>query len=234
VSEPISPGKPDPDRTTWVGRAKPPSPPPPPADPYWPPVEATPQYIQYGTGYPVSMIRPPRPRRTGRNVLITVLGIFALCCGGGVALAISLNGGLSGTSVLAPAPPGLNTPVQDGQFTFVVSSVTCGQPSVGRSVVTRQAKGTFCLVKLTIENTGTESQSFSDVFQKLRGADGTVYDADVAAGVIANENIAGLWSNIAPGEKVSGTIVYDIPKQAQIATVELHDSVLSEGAVVTL
>ena len=180
------------------------------------------------------MIRPPRPRRTGRNVLITVLGIFALCCGGGMALAISLNGGLSGTSVLGPAPPGLNTPVQDGQFTFVVSSVTCGQPSVGRSVVTRQAKGTFCLVKLTIENTGTESQSFSDVFQKLRGADGTVYDADVAAGVIANENIAGLWSNIAPGEKVSGTIVYDIPKQAQIATVELHDSVLSEGAMVTL
>lgn len=232
VSEPTLPGKPDPDRTTWIGRATPPSP---PTDPYWPPVEGTPvHYVEYVHGYPAGMVRPPRPRRTGRNVLITVLGIFALCCIGGVALAISLNGGLSGTSVVGPAPPGLNTPVKDGQFTFVVSSVTCEQTQVGRSFVTRKANGTFCLVKLTVENTGTESQSFSDAFQKLLGSDGTVYDADLAAGIIANENLTGLWNRIRPGDKVAATVVYDVPKQTQVAKVELHDSVLSEGTVVTL
>jgi hypothetical protein len=241
VSEPTSTGKPDPERTTWIGRAKPPPPPPPPTDPYWPPIDATPVHyvepVHYGEpvhGYPASMVRPPRPRRTGRNVLITMLGVFALCCGGGAALAVRLNGGLPGTSVIGSAPPGLNTPVKDGKFTFVVSSVTCGKPSVGRSVITRKAQGTYCLVAVTVQNTGTEAQSFSDGFQKLLGSDGTVYGADIAAGVIANENIAGLWTRIVPGDKVSGTIVYDVPLQAQIAKVELHDSALSKGVTVTL
>jgi hypothetical protein len=168
-------------------------------------------------GYPPSRIRPPRPRRTGRNVLLTVLGIFALCCGGGVVLALWLNGGLPGSQVIGAAPPGLNTPVKDGQFTFVVSSVTCGKQSVGRGVITRNAKGTYCLVSLTVENTGTEKQSFSVGFQKLLGADGAVYDADLAAGVIANENLTGLWTQIDKGGKVTGTIVYDVPKDAHIA-----------------
>jgi hypothetical protein len=241
VSEPTSTGKPDPERTTWIGRAKPPAPPPPPTDPYWPPVEAIPlhyvepvHHVEYVHGYPASVVRPPRPRRTGRNILITMLGVFALCCGGGAVLAIKLSGGLPGTSVIGPAPPGLNTPVKDGKFTFVVSSVTCGKPSVGRSVFTRKAQGTYCLVAVTVQNTGTEAQSFSDGFQKLLGSDGTVYSADIVAGVIANENIAGLWTRIVPGNKVSGTIVYDVPMQTQIAKVELHDSGFSKGAVVTL
>src|ERR1700732_2451608 len=124
VSEPTSTGKPDPERTTWIGRAKPPAPPPPPTDPYWPPVEAIPlhyvepvHHVEYVHGYPASVVRPPRPRRTGRNILITMLGVFALCCGGGAVLAIKLSGGLPGTSVIGPAPPGLNTPVKDGKFT---------------------------------------------------------------------------------------------------------------------
>jgi hypothetical protein len=182
----------------------------------------------------VGQIRPPRPRRTGRNILVTVLGLFALCCGGGIALAVSLNGGLPGKGFLGQAAPGLNTPVKDGQFTFVVTSVNCDQAQVGRSIVTRKAQGMYCLVALSVQNTGTETQSFSDSFQKLVGDDGTVYDADLTAGVIANENIAGLWTRITQGQKVSGTVVYDVPKQTHIVKVELHDSALSHGVVVTL
>jgi hypothetical protein len=234
VTEPAGPARPDQERTTWIGRATPPTPAPPPTDPYWSPVEGEGSLQDYTHGYPAALVRPPKRRRTAGTVLVTVLGIFALCCAGGLALAFKLNGGLSGKSVVGAAPPGLNTPVRDGQFTFVVTSVSCGHPSVGRSIITRKAQGTFCLVALTVQNTGTESRHFSDGFQKLVGDDGTVYDADLTAGVIANENIKGLWNTIAKGDTVSGTIVYDVPTQSHISKVELHDSAFSTGAVVTL
>jgi hypothetical protein len=180
------------------------------------------------------LVRPPKRRRTGRTILVSLLCVFTLCCGGAVAWAISLSGGLPGKSILGSAPPGLNTPVKDGQFTFVVTSVTCGKASVGRSIFVRNASGQYCLVALTVENTGADTQSFSDGFQKLIGEDGTVYSADLTAGVIANENISGLWTRIAKGGKVTGTVVYDVPKEAKIAKVELHDSALSTGTHVTL
>jgi hypothetical protein len=192
------------------------------------------QYVEYVHTYPAAQVRPPRRRRTARTVLITVVGIFALCCVGGLALAMKLNGGVAGKSVLGAAPPGLNTPVSDGQFTFVVTKVNCGQASVGKGLITLKAKGMYCLVALTVENTGTDSQSFSDGFQKLLGDDGTVYNADLPAGVVANQNIDGLWSTVPTGHKVSGTVVYDVPKQTHIAKVELHDSALSKGTQITL
>lgn len=242
MSDPTRADDSDPDRTKWVGRAKPS--PPPPSDPwptteeYYPPVEPAPvHYVQYVDGYPPAMVRPPkRRRRSGGTVLIVLLALFTLCCGGGIVLAYRLNGGFSGTSAVGnapPPPPGLGDPVADGDLTFVVSAVNCGQTSVGR-LLTQKAKGQFCIVDLTVENKGTSTQSVSDVFQKLVGSDGTVYDADVYAGVLANENINGLWSRIGPGSKVAGKIVYDVPAIAKIAKVELHDSPLSSGATVTL
>jgi hypothetical protein len=239
MSDPIDPTRHDPQRSTWVGRAtpRPPPPPPPAEDPYWPPVEPTPTrpYEHVPGGYPASQVRPPRQRRAGRGVLFTLLGLFTLCCGGGVALAISLNGGLNGKGTIGSAPPGLNTPVQDGKLTFVVASVTCGKTTVGRSFYTRTAKGVYCLVQVSVENTGSEStQNFSDGFQKLIGDDGTKYGADLTAGVLANENVSGLWSRIDKGEKINGIIVYDVPKEAHIVKVELHDSPLSAGTQITL
>lgn len=167
-------------------------------------------------------------------MLFSLLGVFTLCCGGAVAWAVSLSGGLDGKNILGSAPPGLNDPVKDGQFTFVVTSVTCGKPSVGRSFFVRNADGQYCLVAVTVENTGESTQSFSDGFQKLIGEDGTKYSADLTAGVVANENIAGLWTRIDKGSKVSGTIVYDVPKTAKMVKVELHDSAFSLGTLVTL
>lgn len=235
MSEPPRAEGADPEKTTWIGRARPVPPRAPPTDPYWPPVDATPvPYVDYEQGYSPTLVRPPRRRRTAGTVLLVLMGMFTLCCGGGIALAYALNGGFAGEDLVGPAPPGLNTPATDGEFTFVVTALNCGEKSVGRSIVTKKAKGVFCIVDLEVENTGTKPQNFADAFQKLLGADGTVYDADIAAGLIANESIAGLWSSIDPGSKVSGKIVYDVPAEARIAKVELHDSPLSEGVTITL
>lgn len=213
------------ERTSWIGRAKPPAPPQQPADPYWPAPDPT--------LYP-PVVMAPRRRRTGLKVLLVVFGMVGACCAGGALVAAALSGALKGESVLGSAPPGLNTPVRDGRLEFVVTSATCGHESVGRGFIVDRPQGQFCIVSLSVANIGTEAQTFADGFQKAIGPDGTVYRADTGAGIIANESGTSAWTVINPGNEVAGKIVYDIPKEAQIAKLELHDSALSGGITVTL
>ena len=130
--------------------------------------------------------------------------------------------------------PGLNTPVKDGRFEFVVASVSCGHASVSRAFVSRSAQGQFCLVALSVRNVGTKSQTFADAFQKANAPTGDSYAADTTAGLLANTDGANVWTLINPGNKVSGTIVFDIPAAGTISTVELHDSALSHGVIVNI
>ena len=157
--------------------------------------------------------------------------LFVMCCVGGATLAFVVN--TSGpTAALGPALPGLNTPVKDGRFEFVVASVSCGHDAVSRAFVRRPAQGQFCLVGLSVRNVGTKSQTFADAFQKATGPTGDSYAADTAAGLLANTDGANVWTLINPGNKVSGTIVFDIPATTTISTVELHDSALSHGVTI--
>ena len=43
-----------------------------------------------------------------------------------------------------------------------------------------------------------------------------------------------VWDNINPGNTVNAKIVFDMPKDANPATLELHDSMLSGGVKVSL
>lgn len=174
---------------------------------------------------------PPRPRRTGRTVLLIVAGVLAACCAGGGTLALLGTGVLQGVRA---TPPGLNTPVRDGKFEFVVSSVRCGNPTVGRAPLSRTAQGQFCLVDVSVRNIGQEGQAFADAYQKAYGTDGSKFGADSAAGLFANASGAALFTVINPGNQVRGTIVFDIPKGAALSKVELHDSLLSGGVSVSV
>jgi Domain of unknown function (DUF4352) len=173
---------------------------------------------------------PPRPRR-GAIAVVLLSALFAMCCIGGATLAFMVNTSKP-TAALGPALPGLNTAVKDGKFEFVIASVSCGHPSVSRAFVSRPAQGQFCLVALSVRNVGTKSQTFADAFQKANGPTGDSYAADTAAGLLANTDGANVWTLINPGNKVSGTIVFDIPASATISTVELHDSALSHGVTI--
>ena len=173
---------------------------------------------------------PLRPRR-GLTAVILIGTLFIVCCIGGATLAFMVHTS-SPRSALGPALPGLNTPVKDGKFEFVVASMSCGHASVSRAFVSRPAQGQFCLVGLTVRNVGTKAQTFADAFQKAAGPSGDTYGTDTAAGVLANVDGANVWTLINPGNKVSGTIVFDIPATSTIATVELHDSALSRGVTV--
>jgi hypothetical protein len=232
------------DPTKFVGRAKPPPPLPPATDPYWP--SADDEVLQY-----VVVPNGPR-RRSGFTVTMVVLGVFAACCASGAVLAM-FGGALfraaageaaSPPAVTQPAPSattrpsrsrsGLDAPVRDGKFEFVVTSFSCGHKSVGESFVNIKASGQFCIVNLTVKNIGDEGQTFADSFQKALGPDDKVYRAHTGAGVVANEGADAVWHTINPGNSIKGKIVFDIPKKAKITSLELHDSPLSRGVTVAL
>jgi hypothetical protein len=186
------------------------------------------------TATPVFVVQaqppPPRPRR-GLTAAVLVGALFVMCCVGGATLAFVVHTSPP-RSALGPALPGLNTAVQDGKFEFIVASMSCGHASVSRAFVSRPAQGQFCLVGLTVRNIATRAQTFADAFQKAAGPSGDTYGTDTAAGLLANSDGANIWTLINPGNTANGTIVFDIPAAASIATVELHDSALSRGVTV--
>jgi len=229
--------------TKYVGRAKPP-PLAPATDPYWP--QADDEVLAY-------TVVPAVPRRrSGTTVVLVVVGVFAACCASGAVLAMFGGAPRRAAAVQATPPPsnqppptttrpprvvveaGLDDPVRDGKFEFVVKSYSCGHKSVGESFVNVKAAGQFCIVNLTVKNIGKEGQTFADSFQKARGPDEKIYRAHTGAGVVANEGTEAVWSTINPGNSISGKIVFDIPKKAEITSLELHDSPLSRGATVHL
>jgi hypothetical protein len=188
---------------------------------------------------------PVRRRRPGRIALIVVGTVVGVCCiSSGTAALVrnAMNANppadqrAADTQVQGPAParPGLGDAVRDGQFEFVVRSVSCGQATLDNGWLHAQAKGQYCVVELTVTNIGTEARNFGDGLQRATGPSGERYAADTGAGVVANGSGQAIWDVINPGISVTAKIVYDIPPGAAITALELHDGALSRGATVTL
>ncbi len=132
----------------------------------------------------------------------------------------------------AKAAPGLGDAVRDGKFEFVVSRVSCGHSSVGDTSIGlgETAQGQFCLAKMTVKNIGDEAQTFDDTAQLAFDDAGKQYSANTMADIEINSDS---WqADINPGNKITGTVVFDIPKSKKIAKLELHDSIFSGGVTV--
>jgi hypothetical protein len=184
---------------------------------------------------------PVRRRGPGRVVLIVLGTLFGVCCVAS-GTAVVVRGALTSKSqpenrpsaILNNVPAGVGEAVRDGQFEFVVRSLTCGQATLDNGWLHAQAKGQFCVVELTVTNVGTDARNFGDGLQRATGSTGARYAVDTGAGVVANGSGEAIWDVINPGISVTAKIVYDIPPGATITTLELHDSVLSHGVTVTL
>jgi hypothetical protein len=206
-----------PDRTSWIGRASTPA-----------------SRDTEPTFYSASEVGPPRRRRSGITTFLVIVGLSAVFCVGAAFAALTWSGALKGDSAMGSAPPGLNTAVRDGKLEFVVTSVSCGHKSLGRDPIVRKPEGQYCIVALTVTNIGTEAVPFADTFQKAIGPGGEEYGTDTTAGIFANEGGRTIWNVIDPGNKVTGKIVFDIPKDAKIAKLVLHDTPFSGGVTVVL
>lgn len=133
----------------------------------------------------------------------------------------------------APTNPGLNEPAADGKFSFVVTGVETGLTQVGNAYLNSQAQGQYVLVHLTVTNTGTEPQFLFAGSQEGADAQGRTFSVDSTATIYAGES--DVWaSEINPGNQVTGTLVFDIPADATLSTLTLHDSPFSGGVTVRL
>jgi hypothetical protein len=129
--------------------------------------------------------------------------------------------------------PRIGTAVRDGKFEFTVTKVDRGIKQVGGDLLGEKAQGRFALVHVTVKNIGDESQLLDDTSQVVRDATGREFDADSVAAMSIEGNDVFL-NEINPGNTVKGVLVYDMPKDAEPASIELHDSMYSGGVMVSL
>jgi hypothetical protein len=129
---------------------------------------------------------------------------------------------------------GIGTPVRDGKFEFTVTDVQTGVKNVGNQYLNQDAQGLFTLVTVRVRNIGDESQMFDG--SNVAGADsqGREVSSDSAAGIYANEDTEAFLNDINPGNEVTAVVVFDLPKGEKLVSVDVHDSMFSGGAQISL
>jgi eukaryotic-like serine/threonine-protein kinase len=176
-----------------------------------------------------------RPRRRGRRLLVVAGALVGVLLLGSLLDARDrpTRQGPAGGRDRAAATAGLGQPVRDGQFEFVVRSARCGLRQVGPALARQTPQGRFCVLTVRVANVGEDARSFAAGDQRLFGADGRRHSVHLAA-TAANGSPQLLHTQVNPGNRIAGTLVYDVPARMRPARVELHDSPLSRGATVNL
>lgn len=138
----------------------------------------------------------------------------------------------------APTPeqsaPGIGQEVRDGKFGFVVTGVEAGVTTLGDNpYLQKDALGQFVLVNVTVTNVSDRSQTYFGSNQKLIDTQGREFENDTMAAINLEAETA-IGGDINPGLSRNITIVFDIPVDAVPATLEVHDSMFSGGAEISL
>lgn len=179
---------------------------------------------------------PARKRRkkgwAGVGVIAALM--LAVCGLAVVGAALLYDSDDNGTPVAQQQRAKLGEPVRDGKFEFTVTKVQCGVKSVGSKLTGETAQGQFCLVTMTVKNIGAEARTFTAGNQKAHGPAGVVYDSNTLASLDANGDSRAFLNDINPGNSVTGVVVFDIPADATLTAVEVHDSAFSGGTTITL
>lgn len=173
---------------------------------------------------------------TGLGVLILLIFVVSRLAGGGNSSPAATPAASSTSTAAAKrvAAAGLNSPVRDGKFEFTVSAMVCGQPHVGTGALTKAAQGQFCIVSLSVKNIGDIAQTLDAGSQQAFDAQNRTFSADTAAGIYLGDQGNTFLNEINPGNAVTGKVVFDVPKDAKITRLELHDSPFSGGIPVTV
>jgi hypothetical protein len=167
-------------------------------------------------------------------VLFLLIGFGSALGGGDKTTTDNKESTKQETKKDTKAEIGLNQPANDGKFEFTVTGIKCGTASVGSNqFLTKAAQGQFCLLNVTVKNVGNEKQSLFSTNQKLLAGD-KEYSADDTATIYNAPNGTSWYSDINPGNSVTGAIVFDVPKDVTPTHAELHDSAFSGGVKVKL
>ena len=189
-----------------------------------------------------AQVAPKKSRKTLYIVLGVVLAFLLLCAGCGVTTIFAADKAVkevdkaiaSGAATPEAVTGSIGKPANDGNFQFTVTKVQCSLAKIGENqYLEKKAQGQFCVVTLKVKNVKKEPQGFTDSAQKAYVGD-AVYEADSEAGLYANKDNGVLFTNINPGNIVTGKIVFDIPKGAKLTKLVLHDSIMSGGVAVSV
>ncbi len=163
--------------------------------------------------------QPVRPAKAGKGVLtgcmaalVIVLVFLALL----VAVLVWLSRG--------PAIGDAGGPVQDGRLNFAVTNTKCAKPG-------KAAPARTCRVALKVTNVGPEARVLYPAQQLLLDREETPHGA---VGLLDKEGAQIKPISIGPGESFTGTLLFELPKDAEPAELELHDSALSTGVRLVL
>ena len=198
---------------------------------------------------------PAKKRHIGRTIGIIALIIVVLVI---VTNATKGSSNASSSSTVAPsangssakattapaasaattvATPGIGTKVYDGDFAFVVNSVTCGASAaaavndngIGETI---PAGAQECLVNMTVSNDKSQAQTFFDSSQYAYDAQNHQFSADTSGSVYISGDQDGTQIN--PGVTISAVVPYQIPANDSITKLVLHDSDFSSGVTVAV
>jgi hypothetical protein len=161
--------------------------------------------------------------------------LLALCLIG----ALRNGDGDPGTSTTPPggqstrkAPP--SRTAADGKLRFTVTELKCGAAKLGKEPIVKQAQGQFCLLTLKVENIGKNGARVWPGSQRLFDAANHEYKADDWSAVYY-EGTRTFVPDVNPGNTVSGTLVYDVPKgNVAFRKLIVRDSPFSFGTTIEL
>lgn len=192
-------------------------------------------------GHPFNAPPPARKRRwpwivAGILVLGTLgcVGLFTLVLGGTAAVVgeavTEADDNQKGKNAVAGV---LGKPATDGKFEFTVHDMKCGVKQVGGEFGVK-AQGEFCLINVTVKNVADTPESFDSSSQKVYDAAGAEYSADGSAETYVNDEGQTFLESINPGNKIKGTLVFDVPKGSKLTSIVVHESMFTPGIRVPL
>ncbi len=199
---------------------------------------------QPAAGFPPA--QPPKKKRKWPWIVGGIVAVFVVASMAGGEddnPSGSANSDNPARVVDAPAaapvkdntPAAMNTPpVRDGKFEFVVTGVESGLASLGDNpFLAEEAQGQFVIVTMTVTNISDAPKGLSPSDQKLIDAQGREFGPDTSAALNLDTDVA-FWDEINPGNTVTMPVVFDMPAGAVPDAIELHDSMFSGGATVSL
>ncbi|MHB1210564.1 MAG: DUF4352 domain-containing protein [Acidimicrobiales bacterium] len=136
-----------------------------------------------------------------------------------------------------PSAPGIGQVAKDGDFAFVVKSVSCGAQAaaavnaggIGERVPTGAQE---CIVSMSVTNDKTQAQTFFDSNQYGYDAKGRQFSADSNGSIfLAGDQD---MDQINPGITVTARVPFQIPAGDTMVKIVLHDSAYSGGVTVRL
>ena len=175
--------------------------------------------------------------------LVITAGMALTGCSAAAPAADSAPGS-SSSAATAPKPaaskpaaskaPGLNVPVKVGTFEFTVTGAKDAGTTVGDSILSQTAQGTFIEVDFVVKNVGDSAATFLSNYVKLRDADGKTFDADPTATLYASPSQQAWVASINPGNSVTSPILFDVPAGTTAASVQVSDRAFAKGETIAL